>query len=227
MAARGRKAGMTDTRERILAAAITQFREKGFEETTMRGIAASAAVSLGNAYYYFPSKEHMILGFYNELLQEQQFKATSVIERREPLKEKLIALIRSNMMTIEPHRDLFISLFKCAADPVSPLNPFSEQSTPIRNASIALFEQALTRANVSVASDLKPVLPGMLWMYYMGIILFWIQDRSFGRRRTNRLLEISSAIVATLIAISSSPLFFEVRKQLLIIWREVIEDQQP
>lgn len=47
------------TRARILDAALDLFRCQGFEETTMRGIAAAADVSLGSAYYYFQSKEDL------------------------------------------------------------------------------------------------------------------------------------------------------------------------
>ncbi|MFN9457465.1 MAG: TetR family transcriptional regulator [Acidobacteriota bacterium] len=39
------------TRRRIYEAALAAFREKGFEETTMRAIAARAGVATGAAYY--------------------------------------------------------------------------------------------------------------------------------------------------------------------------------
>src|SRR4051812_16540464 len=45
------------TRERIFTVALNLFREKGFEGTTMREVAAAANMSLGAAYYYFASKE--------------------------------------------------------------------------------------------------------------------------------------------------------------------------
>ena len=43
------------------------FREKGFEPTTMRDIAAKAGVALGGAYYYFSSKDAIVLAFYSEM----------------------------------------------------------------------------------------------------------------------------------------------------------------
>jgi hypothetical protein len=45
-----------ETRAQILETALQLFRERGYEETTMRAIAEAAGVSLGNAYYYFKSK---------------------------------------------------------------------------------------------------------------------------------------------------------------------------
>jgi len=50
-----------DTRRKIYEAAMAMFREKGFEQTTMRDIAAKAGVALGGAYYYFSSKEAIVL----------------------------------------------------------------------------------------------------------------------------------------------------------------------
>jgi AcrR family transcriptional regulator len=39
--------------------------ERGYEQTTMRAIAEKAGVSLGNAYHYFGSKDHLIQEFYH------------------------------------------------------------------------------------------------------------------------------------------------------------------
>ena len=58
-----------ETRRRIYDVALELFREKGFEQTTMRDIAAKADVALGAAYYYFASKEAIVLAFYNEMQQ--------------------------------------------------------------------------------------------------------------------------------------------------------------
>ena len=58
-----------DTRRKIYEAAMELFREKGFEQTTMRDIAAQAGVALGGAYYYFSSKDAIVLAFYAEMQQ--------------------------------------------------------------------------------------------------------------------------------------------------------------
>ena len=52
-----------DTRRKIYEAAMQLFREKGFEETTMRDIAAKAGVALGGTYYYYSSKDSIVLAF--------------------------------------------------------------------------------------------------------------------------------------------------------------------
>ena len=53
-----------ETRSRILEAALALFRKRGFEKATMREIAQESGVALGAAYYYFDSKDALVMGFY-------------------------------------------------------------------------------------------------------------------------------------------------------------------
>jgi AcrR family transcriptional regulator len=73
-ATRKKKAAKTQkgdqTKALILETALEIFRERGYEETTMRAIAEKAGLSLGNAYYYFHSKEYLIQAFYQRLHDE-------------------------------------------------------------------------------------------------------------------------------------------------------------
>jgi len=48
-----------------------------------------------------------------------------------------------------------------------------------------------------VPEDLAPYLPQMLWLYQMGLILYWIYDRSPDQRRTKQLLEKSLALMVS------------------------------
>src|ERR1700680_1772660 len=74
------------TRKQILSAALELFRTQGFEAATMREIARSAGVATGAAYYYFDSKEAIVLAFYDQAQQdmapllEQALSATIDLE---------------------------------------------------------------------------------------------------------------------------------------------------
>ncbi|MFP4373295.1 MAG: TetR/AcrR family transcriptional regulator [Spirochaetaceae bacterium] len=46
---------------RILREAVALFRERGYEATGMREIAAAAGTSVGNCYFYFADKEALLL----------------------------------------------------------------------------------------------------------------------------------------------------------------------
>jgi AcrR family transcriptional regulator len=57
MARTGRRPGLGGTRERILAAARSDFGKTGYERTTIRGIAAQAKVDPALVMHYFESKD--------------------------------------------------------------------------------------------------------------------------------------------------------------------------
>jgi hypothetical protein len=72
-----------------------------------------------------------------------------------------------------------------------------------------------------VHKELREELPYLLWLYHMGIILFWIHDSSPKRRRTYRLVEITVDLLIKLIALASNPLMRPLRKATLQIMSEL------
>ncbi|WP_159620123.1 TetR family transcriptional regulator [Arthrobacter zhaoguopingii] len=56
----GRRPGVSETRESILAAARRQFAEGGFAKTSVRGVAKEAGVDPGLVRHYFGSKEDLL-----------------------------------------------------------------------------------------------------------------------------------------------------------------------
>ena len=48
------------TGQKLIDTALRLFRDDGYRATTMRRIATEAGVSLGNAYYYFASKDDLV-----------------------------------------------------------------------------------------------------------------------------------------------------------------------
>src|SRR6266513_366971 len=52
-----------DIRERLFRAALDLFAQKGFAETTVEDITEAADLGKGTFFNYFPSKEHVLLGF--------------------------------------------------------------------------------------------------------------------------------------------------------------------
>jgi AcrR family transcriptional regulator len=203
------------TRAAILEAALELFRERGYEETTMRAIAERAGVALGNAYYYFRSKEHLIQAFYSRTHEERLAASMELLERERDLKKRLLGIMRNMIETIEPYHKFAGVLFRTAADPESPLNPFSSESGVTREQSINLFAQVVEGCQPKVHKDLKEELPYLLWLYHMGIVLFWIHDSSPGRARTHKLVDRTVDLVVKLIGLASNPLMRPLRKAAL------------
>jgi len=57
----GRRPGNPDTRAGVLAAAKAEFAGKGFDRTTIRGVARSAGVDPALVHHYFGSKDDLFL----------------------------------------------------------------------------------------------------------------------------------------------------------------------
>ena len=85
-----------ETRKRILEAALTCFRQRGFEAATMREIAAEAGMSVGAAYYYFDSKEAIVMAFYERSQREMEPMTAKALALSRDLEERLRALIAVN-----------------------------------------------------------------------------------------------------------------------------------
>jgi AcrR family transcriptional regulator len=212
-----------ETRARILEAALDLFRERGYEAATMRAIAERAGVSLGNAYYYFRSKEHLIQAFYGRTHDEHRTIVDARLDEHKDLKARLRWTMRTKLETVEPYHRFAGLLFRSAADPLSPLNPFSAESQPVRREATALLARVVEGARGRVPADLRAALPNLLWLYEMGIILFWIHDPSPGRRRTRQLMERSVDLVVKLIGLASLPFMGPVRRAALRLVAELSE----
>ena len=216
------KSGKGDqTKALILETALEMFRERGYDETTMRAIAQKAGVSLGNAYYYFSSKEYLIQAFYQRLHDDHLAVVLPALENEKTLKARLLTVVRTKIDTMKPYHQFAGVLFKTAAHPQSPLNPFADESDPVREASIQLFAKVLEGEKVRIPKDLKAELPYLLWVYHMGIVLFWIHDSSPKHRRTYRLVNHTVDLLDKLIHLASNPFMRPLRKQALRLVEEL------
>jgi AcrR family transcriptional regulator len=204
-----------DTRTRILNAALGLFRRKGFEQTTMREIAEEAGVSLGNAYYYFESKEALVMAFYERAHLDLPSRVTAAVAPATSLEEQLSAIIDAKFAYFAPNRAFLGALFGHAADPANPLSPFSAETHHIREADQQHFAQALENSGMYVPKDLAPHLPKLLWLYQMGLILFWIYDRSPRQRNTTLLKEKSVALLINGLKLIRLPILRSVRKRIV------------
>ena len=209
------------TRARILETALTLFRDRGYDATTMRAIAEEAGVAVGNAYYYFRSKEHLVQAFYARTHEEHVTQSVPVLERETKLIERLRGVMHAKLDTIEPYHAFAGVLFRSAADPTSPLHPLSEESEPVRAMATSLFEETVLGSTSRIPDDLRAELPRMLWMYHMGVILFWIHDNSPGRKRSRTLVDGTVEIIARLISLAGNPLMRPLRKRTLALIRAV------
>ena len=179
-------------RARIVDAALALFQSKGFDQTTTRQIANKAKLAEGTIFNYFETKEDIALHFF-ELEVDH---AIDVVRRdprlrRAPLDEKLFALVEAQLEFLAPYEKFIGAAFVHALRPTSKI-AFSMQALDLRNRYIAFVQDLLQESrSVPAGSLLTWVAPSVFWIYYVGILLYWLNDSSKGKQHTLALLDRS------------------------------------
>ncbi|MFI8350424.1 TetR/AcrR family transcriptional regulator [Streptomyces sp. NPDC085596] len=211
------------TRALILETAMRLFQENGYDKTTMRAIAKEAGVSVGNAYYYFAGKEHLIQGFYDRIAAEHQVAARSVLETETDLESRLAGVLTAWLDIAEPYHEFAVQFFKNAADPDSPLSPFSAESEHAREQAISVHREVLAGSKSKVSPELRDALPELMWLSQMGLVLYWVFDRTENRERSYRLARRGARLTARGVALSR----FRVLRPLVLEVHELFNDFLP
>jgi AcrR family transcriptional regulator len=222
--ARPRRARGEQTRQLILDTALRLFRERGYAETTMRAIAKEAGVAVGNAYYYFDSKEHLVQGFYDQNQAAHRAAAEPVLAAERDFAARLRGVLHAGVDVNQPYRSFAATFFKTAAEPSSPLSPFSAESSRAREAAIGIFREVVDGSSARLDPELRKELPELLWLAWMGVVLFWVYDRSPGQRRTRRLIDGIVPLVDRLVSLSRLRALRPALRQILALIETVRRD---
>jgi AcrR family transcriptional regulator len=193
------------TRTAIAAAAQELFLERGYDKTTMRAVADRAGVSIGNAYYYFASKEHLVQAFYDQVQVSHAAAAEQSLASSDSFGDRLREVLTTWVDVAEPFHGFAGKFFKIAAEPTSPLSPFSSESRGAREASIGLFRQVVDGSDLKVPAAIRAELPELLWLLQMGVVLFWVHDASTDQKRTRALVRQVVPLVDKLVRLSRLP----------------------
>ena len=81
------------TRALLFESALSLFKEKGFDATSMRDIATRADLSLGSTYYYFDSKEALVFEYYAKTQEAAARRNEETIGGTESFAERLRDLV--------------------------------------------------------------------------------------------------------------------------------------
>lgn len=206
------------TRAVIAEAATRLFQEHGYEATTMRAIAREAGVATGNAYYYFASKEELVQEYYARNYLEHAAACSELLAAERRFVPRLRGVLHELVRSQAPYRSFAVTVYSRAADtasPLSPLSPFSAEAAPARAVALSLYADVIDGSRLRVPASLADRLPWLLWLYSVGIMLFWVRDTSPGGRRTLRLIHATVPVAARLITLARFPVFRGLARRLL------------
>jgi AcrR family transcriptional regulator len=187
------------TRRHLLDKALALFQKRGVEATTMRDIAKAAKLSLGAAYYYFPSKEALVFAYYEDNQAQNEARMTALSGG---LRERLGALFHGKLETIRPQREMLASILGHLVNPGDPLSAFSAQSQGIRERAIEQFQRAL---GTDVPPAIVPLVANTLWLLHLAAMLLYVSDDSPGQRRTHGLVDDGLDLLVPMLPLLGTP----------------------
>ena len=180
-------------RDRIVKAALSLFQTKGFDTTTTKAIARKAGIAEGTVFNYFRTKEDIALFFFEE---EVDHAITAVRDdprlRKAPLEEKLFKLVHSQLEFLSPYERFIGAALLHALNPASHLGAFSHRAQQLRHRYLAFVGELIEDSSPKTKKDaLSWLVPEAFWIYYLGVLLFWLYDTSKDKQHTLAFLDRS------------------------------------
>ena len=180
-------------RKRIVKSALNLFQTKGFETTTTKAIARKAGIAEGTVFNYFRTKEDIALSFFEE---EVDHAIAAVRDnprlRKAPLEEKLFTLVHSQLEYLAPYERFIGAALIHALNPASHLGAFSHRAQQLRHRYLAFVTELVEESAPKQKRDaLSWLVPEAFWIYYLGVLLFWLYDSSEDKEHTVAFLDRS------------------------------------
>jgi AcrR family transcriptional regulator len=188
----GRSAQGNAARARLYDTAIRMFRERGYEATTLRDIARAAGVSAGLLYRYFPSKQAVLTALYDELSQD--FAGRTAAMRPGRWQDRFLFALETSLRVLQPHRTTLRALAPIlVGDPEDGV--FAANTAFSRLRVQQVFERAVGEANDAPKPPLAEGLGRLLYLVHLGVLLWWLLDRTPGQRATKALVGLTRRLL--------------------------------
>ena len=186
--ARGRPSGRTAegnaTRRRLFATAIRLIGERGYEAATLREVATRAGVSPGLLYRYFPNKRSVVLALYDELSDEFALRAADAPAGT--WRERFLHALELSLEVLGPHRVTMRALAPIMVGDVEE-GVFAQSTAFSRLRVQSAFQRAVVGAT-DAPNTVAAALGRLLYLLHLGVILWWLLDRSPEQRATRGLV---------------------------------------
>jgi AcrR family transcriptional regulator len=188
----GRTAGGEATRARLYDTAIRLIGEQGYEATTLRDVAKRSGVSAGLLYRYFPSKRSVVLALYDELSDIFAKEAADMPGGK--WRDRFLYAVETALRSLGPHRVTLRALVPVMVGDVEE-GVFAGSTAFSRRRVMTIFQQAVSGASDAPGPKLAEPLGRLLYLMHLGVILWWLLDKSRGQRATRGLLSLWKQIL--------------------------------
>ena len=190
------KSQQEDTRRLIIRTAVDLMTEQGYDETTMKQIARAAGIGDATIYKYFPSKEKLMLGYYQlcinialeQTLETTGFEEFSLQERLQRLVDALLELLLADREFVAITRSLV------GKSPLLMMRDNMPGQKELKEQVVAFIEAAEKTGEIA-GCDFKNLLAGLFADYLFAVIAYWLNDESEEFSDTTQLVDLTLAIL--------------------------------
>jgi len=179
-----------ENRRNIIAAAVELMADKGPKAATMRQIAREAGLGDATIYNYFPTKEAILYGYYEDHFGEciEALKGMEAFNTF-TLQEQIQTLFDTSLSLYLPHREFVAATFRQTL--LAGSGDWARLK-PIRALFLGAVQEMLTAA-AEVGEIPEQVFEEMICQFfmeaYLGVTVYWLEDTSDGFSNTAVLID--------------------------------------
>lgn len=181
-----------ENRLTIIRSAVEIITEKGLKATTMKAIAKGAGLGEATIYNYFPTKEAILFAYYEVQLQDCTERLKSIEGfNKFSLQEQLQTLLETNLELFLADREFVQETFKTIF--FSLFHQY-KQLQAIRSLFFRIITEmfeAAEEAGEIPEQAFQEILFQFIWDYYIGVIIYWLNDSSDQFSDTSVLIDKS------------------------------------
>lgn len=192
------KAQKKKNREKIIQSCVALVISKDIKSATMREIARSAGLGDATIYNYFPTKEAIIYGYYED-------KFDQVIDQMKMIKEfntytfqeQLQVFFETKLELLMSDREFINKTFKTA---FFTLSQHYRRIRPVKDKFIRIIEDIFdTAISAGEIPDqvFKELTIQFFWEYYIGVVIYWLKDETDRFEGTSILIDKSIDLMSS------------------------------
>lgn len=169
---------------------------QGIDGTTMKQIARAAGLGDATIYNYFPSKEKLVLAYFELQAGEAlALMAGTKGQQAFALQERMQLLIDSLLELLQADRE-FVAIAHQMVQraPMLLLGQAMPGKKLLQQAFVDMLEQAEAAGEIAPCA-FTPSLGGLLADYVYGIAAYWLKDESDEFGNTTQLIDLSLGVL--------------------------------
>ena len=171
------------TRAAILEAAKGLFRSQGFAATTTRDLACEAGIAVGTLFNYFPTKEAIVVELMSEALQKAARQFPKRRRGGATVEEDLFLYIATELRSLKSLRKFLQPALETDFSPAATgQEAAAARLSHLEQISTLLLEHGLGEPPTALQLQ-------MYWVLYVGVLTFWVKDRSAKQEDTLAMLD--------------------------------------